>query len=114
MIMMLAFFVAQSMAHASIILINDSMVANTTEPAQVLTASDDGHIASQNSDGCCEVECCEEQCICPANTCISFLYIENISMHSNLVGLVESILPLHTATTRAFITSLYRPPIFIS
>ncbi|OHU95330.1 hypothetical protein [Pseudoalteromonas byunsanensis] len=100
------------MAHPSMILDNDSLVSNTSEHQQALATSGDEQIASQSSDDCCEIECCEDDCICPANTCITFLYIENPVMHSNLVNLTEPVLPANSTATRAFATSLYRPPIF--
>ncbi|GAA6172857.1 hypothetical protein NBRC116592_25270 [Colwellia sp. KU-HH00111] len=63
-------------------------------------------------DDCCEVECCENQCICPANACASIAYIDNNLPLTESMALSDPLLTLATKATYFIAASLYRPPIF--
>lgn len=70
--------------------------------------------ASETADNCCDVECCEGECICPANTCASALYVNMAFLQSIFTMLSESTLGLTQKQPHFIASSLYRPPIFIS
>ncbi|MGB1197457.1 MAG: hypothetical protein ACPG46_00320 [Thalassotalea sp.] len=70
--------------------------------------------ASEIADNCCDVECCEGECICPANTCASALYVNMAFLQSIFTMLSESTLGLTQKQPHFIASSLYRPPIFIS
>ena len=63
-------------------------------------------------DDCCEVECCENQCICPANACASIAYIDNNLPLTESMAISDPLLTLATKATYFIAASLYRPPIF--
>ncbi|MCF6457313.1 hypothetical protein [Pseudoalteromonas sp. MMG024] len=66
---------------------------------------------SEESDDCCDVECCESDCICPANTCASFLYLSPLAQHP--VQLINNTFHQHyMSSPLSRIESPFRPPIF--
>lgn len=68
----------------------------------------------EQSDDCCDVECCENECICPANACATIVYLSTSVSLSVWVTLSDSSFPLTVQSTRYINKPLYRPPIFPS
>ncbi|MEP1445750.1 MAG: hypothetical protein ABJK37_06520 [Paraglaciecola sp.] len=71
-------------------------------------------LASEDVDDCCDIDCCEGECFCPANACASMVYVDNTLTFSKLILNSELALPFVQAFPQYIASSLYRPPIFTS
>lgn len=89
----------------------ESLNAQQGSSQQKLAVNDS---ASVKKGECCEVDCCENECICPANSCASTVYLKLNLPLIELVVLSESLLPLAIKQTHFIASLLHRPPIFIS
>lgn len=111
-ITMLFAFVGQTMAYH--IVASDERVSAKKVKIYQQTVVNDKDEHSTLDDDCCDVECCENDCICPANTCATIAYLEDYRPLSEFVILGEALLSLATQSTRFIATSHYRPPIHTS
>jgi len=114
MIILLVAFIGQTMAYHFMESYDGFSEQRTKIQHQTFVDVNDSSNASEDTDLCCEVECCESECICPANTCASSAYLDNSLPLSGVVFLSEPQFSLATKTTHFIATSLYRPPIFSS
>ena len=131
MIIMLVAFVGQTVAYQFVASYDESSAQHTASekhtssehtdiqqptPVNEVDSANNGNNAhtSETDDDCCYVECCESECICPANACASFAYLDNSLPLSEPVVLSEPLLSLVTKGTRFIARSLFRPPIFTS
>ena len=79
--------------------------ANTNEQAE--------H-SSESSDECCDTQCCESDCFCPANTCASVAWL-SISANTKAIAASGAAVFHHTKRSLSSLyDTLYRPPIFTS
>ncbi|MBQ4831891.1 hypothetical protein J8L70_01415 [Pseudoalteromonas sp. MMG010] len=66
---------------------------------------------NSNSDDCCDVPCCENECICAANSCLLTLYLHPALLNSTILIQAESTLEHRVSFPRTRVASLFRPPI---
>lgn len=66
------------------------------------------------SPDCCDIECCGVDCICLANGCSSFAYLQFEVSAANVVMLSEALHMQQFEPTKPVSALLYRPPMFIS
>ncbi|MDU0356176.1 hypothetical protein RS130_21890 [Paraglaciecola aquimarina] len=71
-------------------------------------------LVSDDTDDCCDIDCCEGDCFCPANACTSMVYVDNTLALSKLILNSELALSFVQASPQYIVSSLYRPPIFTS
>ncbi|RLV59853.1 hypothetical protein D5018_09755 [Parashewanella curva] len=71
-------------------------------------------LTSEKEEDCCEVQCCENDCFCPANACAPVVFLELSLPTLESAKISEPVLPVKSKSTRFIATSLYRPPIFTS
>lgn len=69
---------------------------------------------SNDVDDCCDTDCCEGECFCPANACVSMVYLNNSLDQSSLILINEFALATTQKNPQNIVSSLYRPPIFTS
>ncbi|MDQ9093489.1 hypothetical protein RC083_18120 [Pseudoalteromonas haloplanktis] len=69
---------------------------------------------AQETDDCCDVECCEINCICPANTCMPALYLPTAICSAQVIVQNHPSLKLNAKHPISISAFVYRPPIFIS
>lgn len=113
-IIMLLSFTGQAMA-------SQFVVSNqqTTSTLQQLTPSlthktVDSQSNESNDEVCCDIECCEGECICPANTCASFVFLDLFITSTEMRLLSEQVIKSHSHSPQSIIATPFRPPIFIS
>lgn len=111
MITLLIAFLGKAMAYHSIASYDGTSELHVKIQQQTFINDNGNSIASEKVDDCCEVECCENECICPVNTCASFVYLDNNLLSSDGVFLSESALSSEITGTHFIAASLYRPPI---
>ncbi|WP_133471684.1 hypothetical protein [Paraglaciecola marina] len=106
-------FVGQAMG--SYVVTFDDARTNQQVNTQQLDADEagDNHGITEKDD-CCDVDCCEDQCFCPANACVAMIYLDNTVTQSCLKLISEFALPYTQKSPHYIATSLYRPPIFTS
>ena len=66
---------------------------------------------NKSSNGQSE-DCCDVECICPANACSSTTVLNSSVDSTDIQILSESVAALQSKQPHSISTSLYRPPIF--
>lgn len=66
---------------------------------------------NKSSNGQSE-DCCDVECICPANACSSTTVLNSSVDSTDIQILRESVAALQSKQPHSISTSLYRPPIF--
>ena len=66
---------------------------------------------NKNSNGQSE-DCCDVECICPANACSSTTVLNSSIDSTDIQIFSESVAALQSKQPHSISTSLYRPPIF--
>lgn len=113
-------FVGQAMASHFLTFDDASVVQQVDIQQQSAVEFDKNHDAnapadtSNDVDDCCDTDCCEGECICPANACISMVYLDNSIAQSSLILISEFALATTQKNPQNIVSSLYRPPIFTS
>lgn len=114
MITMLIAFVGQTMAYHFMASYDSSFEQHIEIPQKTIINDNSSANPSESIDDCCEVECCESDCICPANACASIAYLDSRLLLSDIMVLSEPLLSLATKDTYFIASPFYRPPIFTS
>ncbi|MGJ8680428.1 hypothetical protein [Paraglaciecola sp.] len=57
-------------------------------------------------------DCCDQDCICPANACTSVTFLNANSGSTDILGFTDTIVNQGAEHPKSISTSLYRPPIF--
>ncbi len=57
-------------------------------------------------------DCCDLDCVCPANACTSVIFLNSDNDEPDGFGLDEAVLSQNSEQPKSISTSLYRPPIF--
>lgn len=80
------------------------------------TLKSDHAIAAEDiyDEKCCEIDCCDTLCICVANSCASFIYLQSTIGLVNASKLKEALYVQNFTLTPSIVTLLYRPPILVS
>ena len=108
-IAILVAFIGQTMAYHFMVSYDLTLEQHSQTQQQIFDI--DSVDTSENIDDCCDVECCENECICPVNACASIAYLTNYLNLSEIALLSEPMLLLAIKDTRFIATYLYRPPI---
>ena len=106
MTLMLVAFVGQAFAYSAM-------------PCEMSSGSHESHMnmnmdhgdMNKSSNGQSE-DCCDVECICPANACSSTTVLNSSVDSTDIQILSESVAALQSKQPHSISTSLYRPPIF--
>lgn len=106
MTLMLVAFVGQAFAYSSM-------------PCEMSSGSHESHMnmnmdhgdMNKSSNGQSE-DCCDVECICPANACSSTTVLNSSIDSTDIQIFSESVAALQSKQPHSISTSLYRPPIF--
>lgn len=110
MTLMLVAFVGQAFAYSAM-------------PCEMLSGSHESHMnmnmnmnmdhgdMNKSSNGQSE-DCCDVECICPANACSSTTVLNSSIDSTDIQIFSESVAALQSKQPHSISTSLYRPPIF--
>ena len=106
MTLMLVAFVGQAFAYSAM-------------PCEMSSGSHESHMnmnmdhgdMNKSSNGQSE-DCCDVECICPANACSSTTVLNSSIDSTDIQILSESVAALQSKQPHSISTSLYRPPIF--
>lgn len=91
---------------------NDNVAEEQNQQQQLaLAVVNDADSNSETDDDCCEIECCEGECFCPSNNCISAVYLDFPVPLIELVRISEPSLPHLSQQKRFFTSPVYRPPV---
>ena len=104
--LMLVAFVGQAFAYSAM-------------PCEMSSGSHESHMnmnmdhgdMNKSSNGQSE-DCCDVECICPANACSSTTVLNSSVDSTDIQILSESVAALQSKQPHSISTSLYRPPIF--
>lgn len=114
MITILAPMLGQAMIN-SFALVDEVSLKSDAVLQLYATADADSTVASlENNDDCCQVQCCEGDCICPGNMCAFTVYLDNYLDILALPTLNEPSFSLIAQRPNFIVSSLYRPPISTS
>ncbi|OUS73138.1 hypothetical protein B5G52_05370 [Pseudoalteromonas sp. A601] len=69
---------------------------------------------TKSDDDCCEIECCDSTCFCPANTCVSAFYLPSEITTTQIDMQNHHAIKQNIAKIISVATYIYRPPIAIS
>nr|WP_277053659.1 hypothetical protein [Pseudoalteromonas marina] len=104
MTLMLVAFVGQAFAYSAM-------------PCEMSSGSHESHMnmdhgdMNKSSNGQSE-DCCDVECICPANACSSTTVLNSSIDSTDIQIFSESVAALQSKQPHSISTSLYRPPIF--
>ena len=104
--LMLVAFVGQAFAYSAM-------------PCEMSSGSHESHMnmnmdhgdMNKSSNGQSE-DCCDVECICPANACSSTTVLNSSIDSTDIQIFSESVAALQSKKPHSISTSLYRPPIF--
>ena len=104
--LMLVAFVGQAFAYSAM-------------PCEMSSGSHESHMnmnmdhgdMNKSSNGQSE-DCCDVECVCPANACSSTTVLNSSVDSTDIQILSESVAALQSKQPHSISTSLYRPPIF--
>ncbi|MGA4605529.1 MULTISPECIES: hypothetical protein [unclassified Pseudoalteromonas] len=104
--LMLVAFVGQAFAYSAM-------------PCEMSSGSHESHMnmnmdhgdMNKSSNGQSE-DCCDVECICPANACSSTTVLNSSVDSTDIQILSESVAAMQSKQPHSISTSLYRPPIF--
>ncbi len=113
---MLVAFIGQAMASITVPCAHESMNTNMSMMThEAMTNMDHAMMidsAEQTADENTLMDCCQEQCKCPMNGCISLSLLVNVNLSFNYGVItqqkISQLLSLHQPQVNS---SLYRPPI---
>jgi hypothetical protein len=111
---MLIAFIGQAIAFNSAMSCETSESSFSSNLMKQVKLNESVSNATDNSEDCCGIKCCDLDCTCVANACSSFMNVDTeveaikATTLNEVVGLQQSDQP------KSFSTLLYRPPIFIS
>lgn len=94
-------------------------LAYTAMPCEMSSGSHESHMnmnmdhgdMNKSSNGQSE-DCCDVECICPANACSSTTVLNSSIDSTDIQIFSESVAALQSKQPHSISTSLYRPPIF--
>lgn len=108
---MLLSFGLQAMASSAPLL---SVGSDNPVHSQVTGLDEQAQQSNDNDDDCCDTQCCESDCFCPANTCASAAWL-NISANTKTIAASgTAVFHYPNRSLSSLYDTLYRPPIFTS
>ena len=106
MTLMLVAFVGQAFAYSAM----SCEMSSGSHESHMNMNMDHGDM-NKSSNGQSE-DCCDVECICPANACSSTTVLNSSVDSTDIQILSESVAALQSKKPHSISTSLYRPPIF--
>jgi len=94
---MLTAFVGQALAYTSMF-------------CEMSADSHQSHMTMEHSSS--SKDCCDVDCICPANACTSVTLLNSNNGSPDILGFTEAIVNQGAEHPKSMSTSLFRPPIF--
>ncbi|MDK2595605.1 hypothetical protein [Pseudoalteromonas obscura] len=113
-IAMLIAFVGQAMAYNFTMSFEQASTSLDLAQASQTLADHSGKTGASETDDCCEVECCENDCVCPGNACVSLMYLSTDMQSAQVVKHSELVINIDIGRPIPMTDSLFRPPIFAS
>lgn len=111
---MLTAFLGQAMAFTASTSCGTSSKLHTNHLSEFESQVHDQIAELENSADCCEIDCCDTVCICIANGCVSFIFLQSDTVLIKAVTLREAPYTQEFELKTPFATLLYRPPILVS
>ncbi len=108
MTLMLVAFVGQAFAYSAM---SCEMSSGSHESHMNMNMNMNHGDMNKSSNGQSE-DCCDVECICPANACSSTTVLNSSVDSTDIQILSESVAALQSNQPLSISTSLYRPPIF--
>ncbi len=106
--LMLVAFVGQAFAYSAM---SCEMSSGSHESHMNMNMNMDHGDMNKSSNGQSE-DCCDVECICPANACSSTTVLNSSIDSTDIQIFSESVAALQSKQPHSISTSLYRPPIF--
>ena len=106
--LMLVAFVGQAFAYSAM---SCEMSSGSHESHMNMNMNMNHGDMNKSSNGQSE-DCCDVECICPANACSSTTVLNSSVDSTDIQILSESVAALQSKQPHSISTSLYRPPIF--
>ena len=106
--LMLVAFVGQAFAYSAM---SCEMSSGSHESHMNMNMNMDHGDMNKSSNGQSE-DCCDVECICPANACSSTTVLNSSVDSTDIQIFSESVAALQSKQPHSISTSLYRPPIF--
>ena len=106
--LMLVAFVGQAFAYSAM---SCEMSSGSHELHMNMNMNMDHGDMNKSSNGQSE-DCCDVECICPANACSSTTVLNSSIDSTDIQIFSESVAALQSKQPHSISTSLYRPPIF--
>ena len=108
MTLMLVAFVGQAFAYSAM---SCEMSSGSHESHMNMNMNMNHGDMNKSSNGQSE-DCCDVECICPANACSSTTVLNSSIDSTDIQIFSESVAALQSKQPHSISTSLYRPPIF--
>lgn len=112
-----ASFLAQAIANDASVFGKPALDFSTKENEQQerhLSIQTDTNKKQAISDDCCDVECCNTDCICIANACSFVVYLNMQLSETYPLLFGESVFFQPIKLTNSILSIVYRPPIITS
>lgn len=107
---MLVTFIGQAMATNTLLPCDSSANPQWLNQSQHYSSE---ALALKGENQCCDIECCNADCICLSNGCVSFSYL-TIDLHTiKPLALYGTLYRYETEQPNSITTTTYRPPILI-
>ena len=113
---MLLAFVGQALAYSTMScdMADEShhqMMSHSSMNAAMMNNVDNHHRMMENSNITVMEDCCDIECKCPANACISITLVSSDHRYTKISTTIDKISSLDLMTPQSQTKSLYRPPI---
>ena len=111
---MLTAFVGQALAYTSMSceMSADSHQSHMTMEHSSMKSHEGMEHGDMKASASSSKDCCDVDCICPANACTSVTFLNSNNGSPDILGFTEAIVNQGAEPPKSMSTSLFRPPIF--
>lgn len=111
---MLTAFVGQALAYTSMSceMSTDSHQSYMTMEHSSMKSHEGMEHGDMKASASSSKDCCDVDCICPANACTSVTFLNSNNGSPDILGFTEAIVNQGAEHPKSMSTSLFRPPIF--
>jgi len=111
---MLTAFVGQAFAYTSMSceMSADSHQSHMTMEHSSMKSHEGMEHGDMKASASSSKDCCDVDCICPANACTSVTFLNSNNGSPDILGFTEAIVNQGAKHPKSMSTSLFRPPIF--
>ena len=114
LVLMLIAFLGLTTTVTTSMSFSTTMDHHDEELSEILKSDHTKAVEDISSEKCCEIDCCDTLCICVANSCASYIYLQSTIGMANVSILKEALYVQNFTLTPSIVTILYRPPIQVS